>query len=97
VELDETRDKYEDAESDHETYKEELKEEKEAQRKAEDARDEAQEDLEALAERDELADYDVLDADTAEQAHLTAQKKPKWLAQNVNQSRKGDSTPSVGP
>jgi len=75
VELDETRDKYEDAESDHETYKEELQEEKEAQRKAEDARDEAQEDLEALAERDELADYDVLDADTAEQAHLTAQKE----------------------
>jgi exonuclease SbcC len=85
AELDETRDKYEDAESDHETYKDELQEEKEAQREAEDARDEAQEDLEDLAERDELSDYDVLDADTAEQAHLTAQEEAE-MARSERQS-----------
>jgi len=75
AELDETRDKYADAEDDHETYKDELQEEKEAQREAEDARDEAQDNLEDLAGRDELADYDVLDADATEQAHSRIQEE----------------------
>ena len=75
AELDETRDRYEGAEEDHETYKDELQEEKEAQREAEDARDEAQDNLEDLAGRDELADYDVLDADATEQAHSRVQKE----------------------